>query len=255
MARNLDQILTELNSVYSPQRDVYNAQISQIDPQQQAELSGLDVTKQNAFQGITDQANRRGLLFSGIPIQEQAQYTGGTYLPAVANLKGRYAQQKFNLQDALAKISQDQYNTGQGIYQKELDRDADAARAAGAGAASPTFGGSNASGVLGASKSATATQRADKGYNFTDAYGQPISAAAYAAAKGIPFRTLLQQLANAGDKGALAGLQFIGVDGKYDPSKIRGNESIYNSLTWGVGNNVESAITGNQLLGASGGGW
>jgi len=119
MARQLDQILQELNSVYAPQKDQYAQQIAAVDPQMQAEQAGLDAAKTDAFNQITTGANRRGLLFSGIPVSEQAKYLGSTYLPSIANLKGRYAQQKFNLTDALNQIGQKQYSEATGIYQNE----------------------------------------------------------------------------------------------------------------------------------------
>lgn len=121
MARALTDILTELNAVYDPQRTSFNSQISGLDPQMQSEQSGLDFQKKDQFQQITDQANRRGMFYSGLPISEEQRYTGGTFLPAVANLHAKYAQQKFNLQDAIAKITSDQYNQAYGVRQGELD--------------------------------------------------------------------------------------------------------------------------------------
>lgn len=123
MARDLAQIITELNSVYNPQKEAYNTQINAVDPQMQAEVQGLDQAKTDSFNQITQGANRRGLLFSGIPIAEQSKYVGSTYLPSLANLKGRYAQQKFNLTDALNQLGVRQNTEAQGIHQSELDRD------------------------------------------------------------------------------------------------------------------------------------
>lgn len=238
MARALQDILTELNNVYNPQKDIVNQQINRLDPMMGEEQKGLEAAKNDAFSQITDQANRRGLFYSGIPIQEEQRYTGASYLPAVANLRSRYAQQRFNLQDALAQITKDQYNQAYGIRQGELDNETRlaAARAAGggggAGIASPTLGnlglGASAGGGYGIQ------QRADKGFNFVDQYGNPVSAATYAAATGTPFRTLLQTMANAGDTGARAALGFVGNDFGYDPTRIGGNNALYNALVWGT---------------------
>lgn len=155
MARELSQIISELNNVYDPQRQTVRQQQEAIDPALQAEEKGLEYAKNDAFQGITDTANRRGLFYSGIPIAEQQKYTGGTYLPAVANLRGKYQQQRFNLQDTLNKIQSDQYNQAYGVRQKEVDADNEmakfreqlaaqerasrAAAAGGGGGASPSF--------------------------------------------------------------------------------------------------------------------
>lgn len=140
-----------MNAVYQPQRETYNKYISDLDPQLEAENKGLEAQRTEAFDTITQGANRRGLFFSGIPLGEQAKYTGSQFLPAVANLRGKYAAQKFSLQDAIAKITQDQYLKAQDIYQTELDREAAerAARASGSGGGygfSPSLGGFGAEG-------------------------------------------------------------------------------------------------------------
>lgn len=86
-------------------------------------------------------------------------------------------------------------------------------------------------------KVATMQQRADKGFSFTDAAGQRISAAQFAASKGIPFRTLLQEMATAGDTGAKQALSFVGNDFGYNPTKLNSQAlaNIYNSLVKGTG--------------------
>lgn len=59
-----------------------------------------------------------------------------------------------------------------------------------------------------------------QGFAFTDNKGQTINALQYSQGHQIPFRTLLQQMADKGDVGAKAGLQFIGNDGNADPTKV-----------------------------------
>lgn len=268
MARELSAILSELNNVYDPQRQVVKQQQDAIDPALQAETKGLEYAKNDAFSQITNQANRRGMFYSGIPIAEEQRYTGGTYLPALANLQGKYAQQRFNLQDTLNKIQQDQYGQAYGIRQKELDTEEQqrqfdaqlaaqreaASRAAGAGMASPSFGLGGRGGSAGGY--GMKQKGAGQGFAFVDSYGNPISAATYAAATGIPFRSLLQQMANAGDQGAKTALGFVGDFGRgstlYDPSKLNGNNiGIYNSLTWGTPYTASLKAGG----GGGGGGW
>lgn len=65
------------------------------------------------------------MLYSGLPIAEEQRYTGSQYLPAVANLRAKYSSQKFGLQDAIAKITSDQYNQAYGVRQGELKVDED----------------------------------------------------------------------------------------------------------------------------------
>lgn len=127
---------------------------------------------------------------------------------------------------------------------------ANAARAA-AGSPFPSFGGGGSSGNNGAATStmggANMVQRGDGGFNFLDANGGVISAAQYAAAKGIAFRDLLQVMANKGDQGAKAALGFVGNDFGYDPNKVRDQNTanLYNSLVGGTGRSA-SAYTPPQ---------
>ena len=138
MARALADILTELNSVYNPQRqaqtDIYNKGIESVAPQETADLSGLEVAKQNAFESINTGANRRGMYFSGIPLAEQGKYVGENYLPSIAGLKNRYAGIRGNLYQTLAQqlgeLDTRQREFGQGIYNQEVQQDIERERIA-----------------------------------------------------------------------------------------------------------------------------
>lgn len=247
MARSLDQILTELNSGgYQAQKDQYNNQIQAVDPTMQADEQGLEAAKTDAFANITQAANRSGMFYSGMPIAEEQRYTGATFLPALANLRSKYAQQKFDLTSALNKVSQDEMTQAQGIHQNELDLEekqrefdqqlAAAKATAGAGGASPSFGFGGGPSVAGAGSTANYSQKANGGFAFTDANGSPISAATYSQLTGIPFRSLLQSMANAGDTGAKTALNFVGNDYGYNPNMVGTNAATYNALIWGAVN-------------------
>lgn len=119
----LADIMKESDSYYQPKKDLYNQQLSQTDPQQQAEVQGLQQQQQDSFSQIRDQAQRRGLFFSGIPLAEQAKYTASQFLPAVANLQGKYRQQRFGLENALTDLGSQQYSDAMGIQQKQIDRE------------------------------------------------------------------------------------------------------------------------------------
>jgi len=234
--RTYDQIYSELGGIYDPQVASIRQQQSQIPGQLQAEEAGLQAKQTNAFDEILGGARRRGLGFSGIPIGEQAKYTATDYLPAVARLRQAGQERQTSLEDAILGIQEKRSTFAQQLRQQELDR-AEAARQAAAARAVPTFGNL---GNVGGGASATASQRGDKGFNFTDANGQSISAAAYAAAKGIPFRQLLQHMADSGDQGAKQALGFVGDDFGYDPGKVNNQNlvNLYNSLVWGTGRNA-----------------
>lgn len=141
-----------------------------------------------------------------------------------------------DLYDATFKAEQEaearrRWEAEQAESKRQFDaRMAEARRQGGSGGISPTFGG----GGYGM------RQRADKGFDFVDSSGRSVSAATYSAATGIPFRQLLQQMANAGDSGARQALGFVGDDYRYDTSKIRpgvtslGILNLYKALTWGA---------------------
>lgn len=262
MARELAQILQELDAVYQPQKDQYNKAITATDPTMQAEEQGLNQAKQDAFQGITDQANRRGMFYSGLPIAEQAKYTGTQFLPALANLRSRYAQQKFDLTNALNKVVQDQYTQAYGVRQHELDleeqqREFDrrmaaeaAARAAsGGGGGGYSFGGIGGGGggtAGGGGGKPSLQQRAGGGFNFQDANGAGISAARYSQLTGIPFISLLQQMANAGDAGARSALGLVGNDYGYNRTKINSQAQVNLLRALGINASNYSAPAASQ---------
>lgn len=230
MARSLEQILGELDTVYNPVRTTYNNQITALQPAQDAELAGLDNTKNQAFGDIVTQANRRGVAFGGIPLGEQATYLGSNYLPAVANLKTTYTSKRNTLEQAIAQSQLEERLKGYDIYNQGVANDA-AAKAAGSG----DFGiGSTASSTTGSTAPTQyATQRADKGFNFVGLNGVPINAWQYAHQHQMAFRDLLTNMANAGDAGARAALTFIGNDGNADPTKVTSPAlaNLYRALT------------------------
>lgn len=247
MARALDEIVRELDASYNPQRQSIQQRLSALPGQAESEIKGLRAQQEDAFGDILAGAQNRGLGFSGIPLGEQAKYTSSQFLPAVARVRQSQNESKMSLQDALNNIGLEQNKFAQGIRQQEIDRDwqreqferqlEESRRQAAAqqSAFGGLFGGGSSSGG-GGSQGAQALKRSDGGFNFTNNAGQAISAAAYAQLKGIPFRSLLQDLANQGDQGARSALGFVGDDFGYDPNKVRdqGTASLYNSLVWGV---------------------
>jgi hypothetical protein len=222
--RALDQILSELSGVYDPQINSIRQQQAALPGQMQAEEAGLQAKQTQAFDDILGGARRRGMGFSGIPLGEQAKYTATEYLPAIARLRQASKTQATSLEDMINQINERRTTTALGLRQQDIDNDyrerqfaaaqAESAAARGAsgggGGFSPSFGGGAEAAAKGAG-SAQMQQRGDKGFNF-QYNGRPISAAQFAQSKGVPFRTLLQQMANAGDAGAKHALGIVGND-------------------------------------------
>lgn len=116
--------------IYDPQRASIAAQKKVLAGQTKAELSGLDQAKINAFKDITENSNTRGGYFSGFRPTQMAEYTGATYLPAVAKVKAAMASGNISLIDALNKIGETQSSNTFSLYNSELDRRTSAANAA-----------------------------------------------------------------------------------------------------------------------------
>jgi hypothetical protein len=247
--RSLDQVISSLGSIYDPQVQSIQKQQADIPGQVAAEEQGLQAKQQTAFGDILNGARNRGvgLAFGGIPLADQARYTADTYLPALANLHTAQKQQQQSLSDAINAINERRATQGQSIYegernfaeqQRQFNENLAQQRASAASSASPSFGyGPSIGGGSATGNKAGVTQRADGGFNFTDANGNPISAAAYAHATGTDFRTVLSRMAAAGDQGAKSALGFVGNDYGYDPHKLTSQSvaNLYNSLVWGTG--------------------
>lgn len=153
LAQALTDILQELDAGYAPSRQLIQQQIDALPAQEQAQEQGLQGQQTQAFNDITNGARDKGIGFSGIPLSEQAKYTAGTFLPAVANLKTSVNNQKTSLLGSLNDSSQDQLKTALGLQstqqaqdfqQQQADRAAAAAAASNNSLASLFGGGQSA---------------------------------------------------------------------------------------------------------------
>lgn len=257
MARALEDIVKELDAGYQPDRQRINDQINALPGQLETEEASLKAKEQDYFTNtILGGARERGVAFGGIPEGERARYGAMEFLPAVARLKQSGVEARGTLLGALTSLDREQREKAMGLRQQELDRDEQIrqaeltrqnelakARYSAGSSFTPTLGS------LTNPTSAGATQRKDKGYEFKDQFGNPISAAAYAAAVGVPFRQLLQTMANSGDAGARTALGFVGDDFGYDPRKVNNKSlaDLYNSLVWGTGRSASAYSGGGPL--------
>lgn len=123
MAQSIEQIVAELDNAYRPQVDLIQKQLAELPAYYQAQEQGLNVARENAFRDITGQANQRGVLYSGMPIQEQTRYTGERYLPALAGLKRQQSEQTTNYQSRINDIRSRQYQQAQSVRQNQLQNE------------------------------------------------------------------------------------------------------------------------------------
>ena len=225
MAQTLDQIIKSLDASYNPSRKLINQQIAALPGQENADISGLNATKDQAFNDITNGARDRGMGFSGIPLSEQATYTASNFLPAVAKTKQAYTNQKTSLLDSLNNLGIDQRKTALGTQQQQQQLDFQREQLAAQQRAqakqdalmSSLYGGGGGSAAAPVTPAAMMIKRPNGGFNFSDSTGKAISAASYASMNKVPIGTLLHQMASQGDTYA-----------KQAYNQIRANQAWYN---------------------------
>ncbi len=219
---------------------VTEAQKTRLVGMERAPLDTAFGEQNRALEGENAMANelqRRALQESQLQIAEDDRQEQG--------MSGLYSTLYQREQDAQAKAERDR------AFAEEQSRARAAAAQNSALQSLLAGGGNNAQ-----TSTPTGAQmvKQGNGFAFVNEFGNPISAATYAATKGIPFRDLLGIMAKQGDTGATAALGFTGNDYGYDPGKIGNNSALYNALVWGTGKQYQQpGNAGNK--GASGGGW
>lgn len=213
-----------------------NAQIQNAQAPINSELTNQNAALGNATQ---DYNTLEGQATNAANLEQQGQTQQESYLQNIYN----------------ALFQQEQASQANALEQQKL---ALASSQAGAGSPSLDLGGilgslgGGTAASTGQPASAQMASRPGGGFNFTDANGTAISAAQFAATKNIPFRTLLQEMANSGDTGAKTALGFVGNDYGYDPTKVNSPAlaSLYNALVGGTGRTAKvsgSSTTSSPL--------
>lgn len=217
--RSLEQILAELDNTagYGAQTQSLRSQQALIPQQIAEEEKGLQARQTQSFDDILGGARRRGMGFSGIPLQEQAKYTATEFLPAMARLRTQGRQQAHSLEDAILGIQERRTTAGLGIRDNEqkmaeqrrqfneslaLQKQQEARQAA---AARASQGGNSwmkalMGGKPGQAPAAQISRKQDGGFAFSDQGGNPISAAKYAQLNKQDVRDVLYEMGQAGDK-------------------------------------------------------
>jgi len=116
----------QLASIYDPQVQSIQAQQALLPAQAEAQTSALEQARTNAFKKIDNTASARGMTFSGFSPDQQATYTGATYLPALANVKLSQNQANLKLIDALNGINANRGTQAMNMYQGQQNALADA---------------------------------------------------------------------------------------------------------------------------------
>jgi hypothetical protein len=95
--QDLNDLINQYKTTLAPQQALIDSSITANDTSGAQQIQGLGAQKDTAFKGITQAANDRGGYFSGFSPNEEATYTAGTYLPALASLQGTIAQTRASL--------------------------------------------------------------------------------------------------------------------------------------------------------------
>ena len=110
VVQTLDQVMAELAPGNQGQLDVLGKKRGLIAEQAVSQKAGLEGAKVTGFNQINNQATGRGMSFSGIPMDEQAQYLAEKYLPGLAAVDQSVNERNIGLDQEAAKIQSDTRN-------------------------------------------------------------------------------------------------------------------------------------------------
>lgn len=108
--RNLNNLIAEIGQSVAPQKALIDADIASAQTAGEAQVAGLDATKDRTFGQIEQRASDKGMLFSGFSPDAQAEYTATSYLPALANLQAQIAQTRTQLLGKKADLDTNVFN-------------------------------------------------------------------------------------------------------------------------------------------------
>lgn len=236
--------MAELDQFFTPSAQIIKQRQGLIEPQIASATKGLETRKENEFRDITSRANARGVVYSGLPIEEEARYTGEQFLPALASLRQTGQEQNLSLAESLAGLRREQGLLGQQIRQGELDRDearrqADrAAKAAAAQAGSTSGIQAILDEILNQANPKPTSLPGIKLKNpklggragFALTIGKtPVSAFEYARRQSVDFGDLLYSMASEGDSYAERAYREIANNGGNITTSLRAK---YPALFW-----------------------
>lgn len=105
--QSLDQIMASLQPGYDAQQAIINQQSANTDATYKAQSLALDAAKTQGFNQINSQATGKGNTFSGIPVDEQANYLSTTYLPGLQQAQAKQNADKLTLAGQAAALNTD----------------------------------------------------------------------------------------------------------------------------------------------------
>jgi hypothetical protein len=207
-------VVPNYTDAYNSLGSVYDPQVAAVQATEAPAMSALDQAKVNAFSTIGQQANAKGMTFSGFTPDQEATYTGTKYLPAVANLQAGITNAVNKLNTARSTQAQSLVSTAQtaandaaykndqlALQQEKLNQPSASTLITPYQQAQ--LNNTQTSQQLAAMKAYTVTQKANNaGYAITGPSGQPVSLANYSQATGQSLLNLLGNSQSAYDRNA-----------------------------------------------------
>lgn len=120
--QTLDQLMAATQSVFDPQRQFIQQQMTSTQQGGQAQEEALMGQQRQAFGDISQMASNRGMLFSGFTPDQQAKYNANTFMPAMVGLKEKIAGNIANLQGNLLTLDSDQRQQAMQMQQGQQDK-------------------------------------------------------------------------------------------------------------------------------------
>ncbi len=118
--RDLQSLIAEQTASLKPQYDLIDTSITGNETAGQAQELGLGAKKDTAFKQIGQASQDKGMFFSGFSPNEEAQYTAGTYLPALAQLQATIASTRSNLLGKKADLGKSAFDTATNIREGDI---------------------------------------------------------------------------------------------------------------------------------------
>ena len=119
--QTLDQVMTDLNPAYSASQNLITQQKSLIPQAAEASKTALNAQKVEGFNQINNQATGRGMSFSGIPLDEQANYLATKYLPGLQQIDAQSKADELALSKEAANLGLQQSNQAVGIRTNQMN--------------------------------------------------------------------------------------------------------------------------------------
>lgn len=118
--RDLQALIAEQTASLKPQYDLIEGDIVSNANAGQAQEIGLGAKKDKAFKQIGQASQDKGMFFSGFSPNEEAEYTAGTYLPALAQLQATIASTRSNLLGKKAELGKSAFDTATNIREQDI---------------------------------------------------------------------------------------------------------------------------------------